>query len=208
MADFETDEQQVEALKEWWAKNGKMVIGGAIIGFGAIFGVQSWTQYKQTQGEAASIAFTQLSASMAAANINTVVQHGEQIINTYPSSIYAALSALMMAKAHVDLNDLAAAHSSLQWVVDNSDQADLISIARLRMARVLLADDKANLALTILNQHEGSAYQAMVEEIRGDIHIVLGDVAQARVDYKAALDALLPDDDRSVLKMKLDNLGV
>ena len=32
MAEYETEEEQVEALKAWWKKNGNSVIGGGKIG--------------------------------------------------------------------------------------------------------------------------------------------------------------------------------
>jgi|GEM_PF-181845 len=38
MAEFETEEQQVEALKQWWADNGRAVLLGIGIGLAMIFG--------------------------------------------------------------------------------------------------------------------------------------------------------------------------
>ena len=42
MDTYETEEQQVEAIKKWWNENYKMVIGLAVIGLGSIVGIQQW----------------------------------------------------------------------------------------------------------------------------------------------------------------------
>ena len=36
---YDTEEQQVEAIKDWWKENGKAVIFGAVIGLGGLFDV-------------------------------------------------------------------------------------------------------------------------------------------------------------------------
>ena len=38
MAENETEEQQIDAIKEWWNKNGNAVIVGAVLGIGALVG--------------------------------------------------------------------------------------------------------------------------------------------------------------------------
>ncbi|PAR85254.1 YfgM family protein, partial [Vibrio cholerae] len=40
---YDTEEQQVEAIKDWWKENGKAVIFGAVIGLGGLFG---WRYYQ------------------------------------------------------------------------------------------------------------------------------------------------------------------
>ena len=42
MAEYETEEQQVEALKDWWKQNGLAVIGGAVLGVSALIGWRGW----------------------------------------------------------------------------------------------------------------------------------------------------------------------
>ncbi|MGU3844696.1 YfgM family protein, partial [Vibrio diabolicus] len=40
---YDTEEQQVEAIKDWWKENGKAVIIGAVVGLGGLFG---WRYYQ------------------------------------------------------------------------------------------------------------------------------------------------------------------
>jgi predicted negative regulator of RcsB-dependent stress response len=57
MDNYETEEQQVEAIKKWWAENFKMVIVLAIVGLGSIVGVQQWKQNKLVTAHTASVEY-------------------------------------------------------------------------------------------------------------------------------------------------------
>ena len=55
---YDTEEQQVEAIKDWWKENGKAVIIGAVVGLGGLFG---WRYYQDSviqASEAASQSYT------------------------------------------------------------------------------------------------------------------------------------------------------
>ena len=41
--EYETEEQQVEALKDWWAENGRAVIAGVVLGVVVIGGLGLWS---------------------------------------------------------------------------------------------------------------------------------------------------------------------
>ena len=58
MADYETEEQQVEALKEWWKENGIAVVSGAILGIAALGGWRGWSWYQEKQANEASDLYT------------------------------------------------------------------------------------------------------------------------------------------------------
>ena len=56
--EYETEEQQVEALKAWWAENGRAVIPGVVLGATAIGGWTLWQDRKETLAVEASDAFS------------------------------------------------------------------------------------------------------------------------------------------------------
>ena len=77
----------------------------------------------------------------------------------------------------------------------------------LRLARVLLADGKAQDALTALGTIPSGDYAAMAAELRGDAQLKLGKTDAARAAYQDALAKLDKDaPGRSAVQMKLDNL--
>ena len=60
MSGYETDEEQLEALKKWWAENGKAVLVGVVLGLGAIFGWRGWISHEQGRSEAASALYEEV----------------------------------------------------------------------------------------------------------------------------------------------------
>ena len=64
MAEYETEEQQVEALKQWWADNGRAVLMGIGLGLVAIFGWRGWQGHQTSVAETASSAYTSVMESL------------------------------------------------------------------------------------------------------------------------------------------------
>ncbi|MCW8956189.1 MAG: tetratricopeptide repeat protein, partial [Gammaproteobacteria bacterium] len=63
--DYETEEQQVEALKRWWKENGKLIITGLTLGLALVVGVRFYNQYVNERAEAASYLFDQVTSNEA-----------------------------------------------------------------------------------------------------------------------------------------------
>ncbi|MGL5653635.1 MAG: YfgM family protein, partial [Vibrio sp.] len=66
---YDTEEQQVEAIKDWWKENGKAVMFGAVIGLGGLFG---WRYYQDTvvaAQEAASHSYSQAVDALLAGGV-------------------------------------------------------------------------------------------------------------------------------------------
>ena len=42
MAENETEEQQIDALKEWWKQNGSAAVIGVVLGVGSLVGWKGW----------------------------------------------------------------------------------------------------------------------------------------------------------------------
>ncbi|WP_025553346.1 YfgM family protein, partial [Vibrio parahaemolyticus] len=65
---YDTEEQQVEAIKDWWKENGKAVIIGAVVGLGGLFG---WRYYQDTVIQASETASQSYTTAM-----NTLQEKG------------------------------------------------------------------------------------------------------------------------------------
>jgi predicted negative regulator of RcsB-dependent stress response len=89
-------------------------------------------------------------------------------------------------------------------VLDNSDSGIFRDIARLRLARVLIADGELDAAVAVVNQAEsGSAFDALFTEVQGDIQHARGDLAAASDAYRQALAAMSPGSpERELLQLK------
>ena len=206
MTQYETEEQQLEAIKNWWKQNGTAVITGAVLAIGALGGWRGWDWYQETQAGDASDAFAVVQELLQTGDIQSFQKQSESLRTRYSSTPYAVLTALQEAKEQAGNGNLAAAAESLHWVISHSDQVPVQDIARLRLARVLIADHKPDEANTVIDHDFPESYASLVHEIRGDILVAKGEIGQAKQAYDEALESVHA---RGVefLKMKRDDLG-
>mgnify|MGYP000330001420 CR=1 FL=1 len=208
METYTTEEQQVEAIKKWWAENKWSVIGGVVIGVSALWGGRAWLDNQASYAEAASATYQIMLEQMSRGNNEDAATQGAQLLGQFSDTPYSSLAALSMAKIKLDAGDAAAASAHLRWALDNTKEGTVKHEARLRLAKLLLADAKYDEALALLNSVEANVYSASYEQLKGDIHLAAGQVESARTAYGRALAGMAPSErGRELLQMKLDNLG-
>ena len=207
MAQYETEEQQVKAIKDWWKENGRSVIAGVVIGVAGIVGWKGWNAYQEQQSLAASDRYHAMRASILAQDLESVVQQAGELRDKYSSTPYASLGALLLAKAKAEQGDQAGVVDNLVWVIDNSKQDTLQAVAKLRLARVYIAQNELDKAQGLLDQEYPQAYQSLRAEIRGDLLVGRGERAAARNAYDEAITTA-GEEDVDYLRMKRDNLGI
>jgi predicted negative regulator of RcsB-dependent stress response len=207
MNEYETEEQQVEALKKWWKENGTSLIVGLFVGVSALFGWRYYMDHKNLHSVQASDMYMLIMQSAAQKTIDDkTVDLNNQLINDYSDTPYAALSSLALAKVEYEKGNVEAAAEQLELAVKHANDEETKQIASLRLASVLIEQKKYEEASTILNMAHDSAFDAQYEERKGDLFTAQGDVAQARMAYDKAID-LQGLDASKWLKLKRQNLG-
>ena len=213
MAD--TDEEQIETIKRWWDEYGRSLIVGVVLALGGVFGYQAWQRNVEATGEAASAIYDDMLEALVTESPYDVRDEedlatgrflADRLKNEYGSSSYAHLASLFMAQVSVDGGDLEAAESELSWVIDNGIEASLLPIVKIRLAKVQNALGKNDVAMQTLLSIEPGEHRPSYEEVRGDIHLAMGESVQARESYQRALEALPNPASRPILQMKLDDL--
>lgn len=204
---YESEQEQIDALKKWWKENGKAVIVGAILGFGSLIGWQQWQANVQAQRESASLEYDVMQEDLGNNKYQEVKDRGAHILSNYQKTPYAALTALSLAKIYVEEDDFVSAKTYLQMVIDQDKQPQLKEVAQLRLVRLLLADGDAAQALSKLKTIKVGGFGAVVNELEGDIQVALGNRDQARAAYQRALDTAEAGVDTKLLQMKLDDVG-
>ncbi|WP_028117377.1 YfgM family protein [Ferrimonas senticii] len=203
MEHFETEEQQVEAIKRFWKEYGLSIVGGAVIGLGSLWG---WNYYQQQQlagQEVASVAFENVLAQNGSAD--ELAAAAAQFQQNYGDSGYAPLSDLMQARALVDEGKLAEAQTLLERAIGQLDNTAK-PLAQLRLARVQQAQENLEGALNTVNAIDNAAFGAQRDELKGDLLVAKGDVTGARSAYQAALAAAGLQGNPAV-QIKLDQLA-
>ncbi len=216
MADHLTEEEQLEALKRRWRENGKSTLLGVCVALAAYFAWGLWKDHQRQQTEAASALFQGLLEAVAVEPGKTLTEEKRstamhlagQLKDAHSSSLYAYQAALFMAKLAVEKNELDKAAEQLRWILSQGPTTAIERVVRLRLSRVLLAQQNYKEALSALSGEVDAGFESVYAEVRGDIYVAQGEDIQARAAYQAALDKLSAEQNsrRAMLQMKLDNL--
>jgi len=202
-----TDEEKLELLKKWWKENGGSIITGVILGLAMLFGGKAWFAYQERQSETASNIYAVMMVALDNGNAAGVTQRAGILMADYTSTPYASLAALALAKLKLDEGELVAAHAQLQWVLDNTGSEVIRETARLRLIRVLIAEQDLEGAEALAAQaNKTGAFEALYAEIDGDIYTVRGDFINASKAYEQALATMAGDSPgRKQLQLKYDH---
>jgi predicted negative regulator of RcsB-dependent stress response len=186
---YDSEEQQLEAIKKWFNENGRAIVLGLVIGIGGILGWNGWQSYQIEKAREASDLFQELLKAADGANADSLVKLSERIKTNYSSSAYATYARFFLAKHQVETGNLEAARKELESVLAEASGAEMKHIARLRLLRVLLAEGKAQEALDLINGFNVSAsgkFESAYQELKGDAFVALGQEREARSAYKRA----------------------
>jgi len=213
MAELRTEEEQVQAIKDWWKKNGSSLLIGIGAALAIVFGWQGWQSHQDQQRAEAANQFTTLLSAFTAndeSSDETVAFVAETLRNEHATSAYAIYGNLVLARQQMaEQNDPEAAAESLQWALDQAKDYQALSLViRNRLARAQFAAGQNEVALkTLESAGEADAFTAIFSELRGDILMAMGDTEGAR---KAYLDAREQGQQGNggLLELKLSDLGV
>lgn len=210
MSDY-TEEEQIAQIKEWWQRNGKPLLAGAALALVLVFGWKGWQKHQDTQAQTASVLYQQLLDVALVPSEQVDAQKVAKLLaelkKVNESSAYAQYAGLLAAKVAVDNNQLDDASLELNAILAKPANDTLAELARQRLARVLLAQDKAEQALQLLDAKVAPAFAATREELRGDALVVLARSEEAKAAYEQAKQALSSEAAAGNLLMKLDNLS-
>jgi len=208
VATYETEEEQLEAIKKWWKENGVSIIGGIVIGLGLLYGWRWWQSYSDQQAQVASNIYNQVLLALEKEEIPQAQQSASQLLSEHTGSPYAVLATLNLAHHDVEKGEIDSSHARLQWVVENSDVIELAHIARLRKARLFLSQEKVAEAKKLIEGIDEATFRGAYAEVRGDIAMAEGRLDDARDAYIEAVGHLdLSPKHREWVQMKLDDLG-
>jgi predicted negative regulator of RcsB-dependent stress response len=203
--DFEEQERLAE-LKAWWEDNRFYVLGGIAAAILAFAGFRGWQYWNAKQAEDAAAMFAPVAQAVKTDPKGAAAPAGA-LIDKHPGSFYASESALILAKAAFDANNLPEARKWLQWVLDKGVDEHK-GIARMRLAAVLLDEKKYDEALQALDGNKDESFVPLASDLRGDVMLAQGRIDEARASYKAAVeksDARNPV--KNIAQTKLDALG-
>ena len=201
--------EQSELVQKWLRENGVSIVVGVLIGLVGIFGWQQWRNHQARNESAASQLYQQAKVAQLSGKTDVATQLTDQLMKDYAKSPYALFAVSDRARQQLQDKQLDKAQASLEWAESHTTEEPLKVLTMVRIARVQLARDQAQAALTTLDRVPAGSFQALAQELRGDALVKLGRMDDARKAYQSAMSALTEDaPQRGALQMKLDDLAV
>lgn len=224
MAHYDLEEQeQIDELKAWWKQYGNLVTGLVVAVALGVLSWQGWNWYQNSQNSQAATVYGALEQAVMANDAQRIKTVAGELTEKFARTPYAALGAMMAAKASFEAGDAKTARLQLSWAADNGKN-EVRDLARLRLAALLIDDKAYDEALKQLNGSYAPAFAPRFNDLKGEVLLAQGKKAEARAAFQAAVTALddktkadagnqdlkpeqLRGPYREILQQKIDALG-
>lgn len=195
-------------MRSWWRENGSFVLGGIVLGIAAIVGWNYWQSTVRQAELDASTLYETLIGEVADGDLEAAESAAATLYTDYASTVYPAHARLAMARLYMDKGRDQDAATTLEALVEGGGDSALRAVARLRLARVLLYQNKAEAVVELLEGQTDSAFAARYSEALGDAYAALGRHEDAARAYAVAVadDPAAPTVDRTLIQMKINDL--
>jgi predicted negative regulator of RcsB-dependent stress response len=202
------EQEQLDALKSFWKTYGNLITWALIAALAVYAGLNGWKWWQRDQSANAAAMFEQLELAAQGGDAQRAGQIFSDLKERYPRTAYAEQGGLVAARVQFDLGQTDAAKASLGWVAENASEDEYKTVARLRLAGLLLQAKDYDAALKQLDAAKSPAFQALVSDRRGDVLLAQGKTAEARSAYQAAWQAMDEKIEyRRLIDAKLTALG-
>jgi predicted negative regulator of RcsB-dependent stress response len=196
-------ERAVTAAKE----AAPWVLAGLVIAVAGYGGWQYWTQRSMRLSLEAATRYQRVLDAFGRNELSSGLALTDALIKDFPASPYAAQADLAAARVQVESDALEQAAARLRYVIDTNKDRELALVARLRLARVQLAQHLPDAALATLNAVDPGAFAAPFAAVRGDVLLAKGDREGALREYRAARASGANTVDPGLLDLKISDLA-
>ena len=203
------DQEQIDQLRQFWARYGHVISGlvlTIVLGFSAY---QVWLWWKRDQSIQAAHMYTEFTKIQKSADISKTELVFHDLRTRYPKTIFSQQAALIFADMQHKNGQTQDAEKTLKWLAESASEVGYQAIASIRLAAILIADNRYEEARKWLDNARGHGFDALLDDRLGDIYALQKNPKQAAVAYQAAWKALDPDVNyRNQIEAKLIALGI
>jgi len=205
--DYLSEKEQWEWVKTQVRDNGPGVVLAIALAVAAVFGWRWWQTHMDARQLAAGGQYMQMVDALEHGNRSQALVTLGELERDHAGSPYTDQAKLLAARVYVDDGQLDRAAAELAAVAEHSKDRDLALIARVRLARVQIAQGKPDSALATLGSPEqAGAFAARYHEVRGDAYFAKGDKPAALREYRSAQSAV-EGNEAGLLELKIADLS-
>ncbi len=208
MDEYLSEKEQFDRLLGWLRVNIPWIVIGLACGGLIVYGFKWWQGRAERIGVEASQAYAQVLDAFDRGDRTRGLDLVEQLGRNHAGSPYVDQADLAAARLLLETGQPDRAASYLTVVMEHSKDAQLALVARLRLARVQVAQNHPDAALKTLGTADQGAFEGRFAEVRGDAYFAKGDKASALREYRAARQALGPAQAANdLLDLKINDLA-
>jgi predicted negative regulator of RcsB-dependent stress response len=211
--EYLSEREQAEQLRLWLRQNGIWLLAGVALTVGGYYGYRWWESRGAQRSIEAGERFAAMLDAIGGGKRDEGIKIAGEVTGEFADTPYADQANLVLARLDVDTGNLAGAEARLAAIAAESKDPDLRIVARLRLARVQLAEGRYDEALKSLDAVATPALDARVLELKGDVKLAQGDKGAALDFWRKAQAAVKADPagsaqvDGELLGLKIDELS-
>lgn len=202
---YTNENDQVDAIKRFFANYGAPLVIGLVIGVGGVFGWNYWQSHKVNVLQESAQKYETINTQLRSGSEQGVIAAQKFAAET--DDVYSAMMGLELAQIAVDKGDLANAQTALSNALAKAKTVDMQDLINLRLARVQLAQGNADAAIASVANIKGKSWQATAQDVRGDALLHKGDKVGAKAAYAQGLESEGSQSLRGILTLKLNNVS-
>jgi predicted negative regulator of RcsB-dependent stress response len=188
--DYLSEKETWEWLKTQVRENGPAALLAMALAVAVVFGWRWWQGHLNAGRLAAADKYMQMVQALDRNDHSQALVLLGELEHDAPNSPYVDQGRLLAARTFVDQGELERAAAELASVVEHSKDHELALVARVRLARVQIAQGKADSALATLGDPASvGSFAASYHEARGDAYYAKGDKAAAVSEWRSAKSA-------------------
>jgi predicted negative regulator of RcsB-dependent stress response len=206
--DLEEQEQLAE-LKHFWKQYGNLITWVLIAVFGTVAAWNGYQYWQGRQASQASVMYDEVDKAVTSGDMARIDRALADMKDRFGGTVYAEQAGLLAAKTYYEKGNVDAAKAALTWVTDKAVDESYKSIAKLRLAGILMEAKAYDEALKLLSGNFPKDFAPLASDRRGDVLLLQGKKIDAKAEYEKAYKGLDERTEyRRLVEVKLNALGI
>jgi predicted negative regulator of RcsB-dependent stress response len=202
------EQEQLDELKHFWKRWGDLITWVLIVVLGSYAAWMGWQSYSVKQATQSAALYDTVERAAVTGDMALLDRSVADIKDKFASTSYAQQAALLAARLYQIKSRPNDAKAQLTWVIDQSSDEGYQSLARLRLAALLIEDKAFDEARKQLSVKSPAAFAPLMADRLGDLDMLQNQTAEAVKHYQQAWKGFEPNAEyRRLVAVKLAALG-
>jgi len=202
------EQEQLDELKHFWKRWGDLITWVLIAVLGSYAAWMGWQSYSAKQATQSAALYDTVERAAVTGDMALLDRSVADIKDKFASTSYAQQAALLAARLYQIKSRPNDAKAQLSWVIDKSGDEGYQSLARLRLAALLIEDKAFDEARKQLSAKSPAAFAPLMADRLGDVDMLQNQPAEAVKHYQQAWKGFEPNAEyRRLVAVKLAALG-